>query len=106
MPGAARMTDTATTGHTCTPITTIATGSDNVKINGLPAARAYIDDIAAHTIQAGNSCIPHVGNSINGRVPLAVGSPNVFVNNYPLARKLDMVDLGMIVGSSTDVIVN
>jgi len=101
MPGAARKGDMAETGHTCTPFTTIATGSDDVKINGIAASRAYIDDLTSHTIQSGNSCVEHVGLSINSRIPLSQGSPNVFVNNYPLARTEDRVDAGKITGGSS-----
>lgn len=106
MPGAARKGDIASTGHACTPFIDIATGSNNVEINGIPAARAYIDDLSDHTIRSGNNCVKHIGGSINARVPLSQGSPSVFVNNYPLARRQDAVDAGMIVGGSTNVIVN
>lgn len=107
--GAARRTDMVTTGHGCTPQTTIATGSDDVKINGLGAARAGIDDIANHTITAGNGCAEHIGTSRNLRVLLTIGSTNVFVNNYPLVRLNDGVDIlpiGKVIMASTNVFVN
>lgn len=57
---------------------TIATGSDDVYVNGRPAARVR-DSSTSHQ---GSGCIPHVST-------IAAGSDSVFVNNRPLAREGD-----------------
>lgn len=61
----------------CSPYV-IATGSPNVFINGLPAAR--VGDVSSvHLMPAGDKCVPHVA-------PIVTGSPTVFVNGLPMAR--------------------
>lgn len=60
---------------------TIATGSDDVYVNGRPAARVR-DSSTSHQRPGGRRCIPHVST-------IAAGSGSVFVNNRPLAREGD-----------------
>ena len=61
----------------CGPYT-IATGSQNVFINGLPAARVG-DSSTTHLKPGGDSCVPHVST-------IASGSTSVFINGRPAAR--------------------
>ena len=70
MPAAARIGDPISCGDT------IAQGSGDVFINGIPATRINIDQTAGHCF------VPTV---------IASGSPNVFVNNIPLARVGDPI---------------
>lgn len=93
----ARKGDEVITGHGCDGTTTIATGSSNVFINNIPAARAEIDTLTAHTIPSGDDCVGHDG------VIIAKGSLKTLVNNYPLARVKDQVDAGAISKGSLNV---
>lgn len=74
MPAVARLGD-AGVPH-CSGYT-IASGSDNVFVNGKPAARVG-DSSTSHQLP-GSPCPSHVST-------IAVGSSSVFVNNRPLAR--------------------
>lgn len=55
----------------------IATGSNDVFVNGRPAAR--VGDQSTSHLLPGSPCPSHVST-------IAVGSGSVFVNNRPLAR--------------------
>jgi uncharacterized Zn-binding protein involved in type VI secretion len=88
MPLAARIGDTFTTGHGCSPVSTIATGAPTVIIEGKPAARIG-DQSVVHTILIGKNCVPHV-------VPILTGSPTVIADGRPLARVGDTIDFGVI----------
>lgn len=96
MPAAARKSDPGVT-H-CSGYT-IAQGSPDVFINGLPAARVG-DPSTTHLKPGGKSCVPHVAT-------IASGSPNVFVNGIPLARVGDPLSAcTTIAAGSPDVVVN
>lgn len=74
MPASARKTDAGVihcSGYT------IATGSGDVFINGLAAAR--VGDSSTSHLRPGSPCPPHVSQ-------IAAGSPDVFVNNRAMAR--------------------
>ena len=60
---------------------TIANGSNNVYINGKPAARVG-DSSTVHQRPGGNKCVPHTAS-------ISRGSNSVFINGKPAARKGD-----------------
>ena len=106
MPRVAVKGDTTTTGHGCDATTTIATSTiaeaAKVKVNGTTVA-IQGNPLASHTIPNTATppvCIPHPGTKVN------VGSPNVFVNNIPIARVGDSADGGAIINNSRNVIAN
>lgn len=92
MPAICRVGDSFSTGHPCTGVSTIASGSSKVTCNGIPVARLG-DPSVAHTILVGNVCVPHV-------VPIASGSGKVTVEGIPLARVGDSIDAGAIISGS------
>lgn len=72
----------------------IASGSPDVKINSLPAARA-----AAPGMQDVVAC----GRHASGPPPmLAQGSDNVFINDHPAARKGDKTTCGGTIAEGSD----
>lgn len=94
MPGASRIGDICS-GHGPWPPRPIVSGSGDVLINGIGAARLS-DALPSHCSPAG--CHPGT---------VAVGSSTVFVNGLPLARIGDAVDCGSTIASgSGDVIAN
>jgi uncharacterized Zn-binding protein involved in type VI secretion len=94
MPPAARKTDP---GAPHCSAYTIATGSDNVTINNLPAARVG-DSSTSHQLP-GAPCPSHVST-------IVAGSGTVFVNGRPLARVGDPLSAcTTIAAGSPDVIV-
>ena len=99
MPAVARQGDTVNTGHLCDGITTIAEGSPNVRVNGLPVAYQGAA-LAPHTIKSGDNCVPHPGQIVN------IGSTRVRVNGKGIARVGDSADLGNISKGSTNVFAN
>ncbi|MEH6578925.1 MAG: type VI secretion system PAAR protein [Amphritea sp.] len=82
MPKAARLGDIAS-GHGCFPPTPITSGSGDVLINGIPAARVG-DSVAPHGCK---DCPPHGRN-------IAAGSATVFINGKPAARLGDAISCG------------
>ena len=82
MAKAARKGDVCS-GHGCFPPTPVTSGSGDVFINGIPAARVD-DSAAAHGC---GKCPPH-GRSI------AAGSSSVFINGLPAARVGDAISCG------------
>ena len=105
MPGVSRhLIDKAYTGHLCdatigaiaTQITVFANGDKN------PILR-HGDRLLPHTIlaQCGKTpcCISH---------PAAInrGSPNVFAQGIPVARRGDSADMGFMIGASSNVFAN
>lgn len=94
MPAQTRVGD-ANTGHDACPPTTLASGSQNVFINGIPAGRVG-DPYAPH------GCIvhpSHVGT-------ISSGSGTVFINGIPAGRIGDTVSCGGSVAvGSTNVFV-
>jgi hypothetical protein len=101
MPGVARDGDATTTGHGCDATTTVTgpTGLPaKVFANGIPI-ECKGNPTAAHTIQAGSSCVPHPA-------VINVGSPDVFVGGIAVARIGDSTDGGAITSGSGNVIIN
>ena len=82
MPAQTRVGD-ANTGHDACPQTTLASGSPNVFINGIPAGRVG-DPYVPHSCPAHSS---HVGT-------IASGSGTVFINGIPAGRIGDSVSCG------------
>lgn len=77
---------------------TIAEGSDDVFINGLPAARVG-DMSTTHLKPGGKHCVPH-------SAPIATGSSTVFINGMPAARVGDSLSgCTQIAQGSSDVII-
>ncbi|SER20979.1 Zn-binding Pro-Ala-Ala-Arg (PAAR) domain-containing protein, incolved in TypeVI secretion [Amphritea atlantica] len=82
MPKAARLGDIGS-GHGCFPPTPIVSGSGDVIIDGIPAARVG-DPLAPHGC---SKCPPH------GRA-IAAGSSSVMINGRPAARVGDSISCG------------
>ena len=88
-----------TTGHACDAVTTVFGGSPDVfvgmkvgdKTVTFPVARKG-DDLAPHTIEQIPPLLPPCINHPNQVVN--TGSAKVFVNNQPIARVGDLVDIG------------
>ena len=78
MPAAARQGDPGVV-H-CTAYT-IASGSQDVFINGIPAARVG-DSSTVHLKPGGKHCVPHTST-------ISSGSATVFINGKPAARQGD-----------------
>ena len=87
---------TCTTGHGCDSTTTVNGGSSNVIVGNKGVARKD-DPLSDHTIDKPTLglpyppeplCIDHNGQKINE------GSATVFVNDEPIARVGDSVDIG------------
>ena len=101
MPAVARQGDPTTTGHGCDATTTITgpTGAGaKVYANNIPV-ECKGNPVAAHTINSGNTCVPH-------SAVINVGSGNVFVGNIAIARKGDSTDGGAITAGSPTVFAN
>jgi len=95
MPAAARQGDPGVV-H-CTAYT-IASGSSDVFINNLPAARVG-DQSTVHLKPGGHNCVPHTA-------PIATGSATVFINGQPAARQGDYLSgCTQIASGSPDVII-
>ncbi|NQZ32451.1 MAG: PAAR domain-containing protein [Oceanospirillaceae bacterium] len=92
MPSAARASDSGS-GHGCFPPTSITSGSGDVIIDGLPAARTG-DGLSPHGCK---DCPPH-GRGIAG------GSSTVFINNRPAARVGDGISCGGSVSSGSGTV--
>ncbi|MBN0986927.1 type VI secretion system PAAR protein [Amphritea pacifica] len=89
MPKAARLGDIGS-GHGCFPATPIVSGSGDVLIEGVPAARVG-DALAPHGCR---KCPPH------GRA-VAAGSSTVMINGKPAARVGDSISCGGSVASGS-----
>lgn len=85
MAKAARLTDTGS-GHDCFPPSPVTSGSPDVKINGLPAARVG-DTLEPHSCSCGG------GHGSHPRTIVA-GSSSVRINGRPAARTGDAIDCG------------
>lgn len=97
MPKAARLTD-AGSGHECFPPSPVISGSPDVTINGLPAARVG-DSLAPHACSCGE------GHGTHSRT-IAAGSSSVLINGKPAARTGDGISCGgVIISGSGDVII-
>jgi uncharacterized Zn-binding protein involved in type VI secretion len=103
MPGVSRhLIDKAYTGHLCTTTIGVSATQFTVFANGSAVLRPG-DRLLPHTIlsQCGKNpcCIIH---------PAAVnrGSPNVFAQGIPVARRGDSADKGFMIGASSNVFAN
>ncbi len=79
-----------TTGHGCDSTVKINGGSGNVIIGGLKNVARKDDPLQDHSINNQSpppECIPHLGQKVNE------GSASVFVNDRPIARVGDSVDI-------------
>ena len=79
-----------TTGHGCTTITNIDSGSLNVIIGGTKSVARKDDSLVDHLIENPGiipPCIDHLNQKVNE------GSASVFVNDRPIARVGDSVDV-------------
>jgi uncharacterized Zn-binding protein involved in type VI secretion len=97
MPAIARDGDPTTTGHGCDTTSTVTgpTGaSAKVYVNNIPV-ECKGNPVAPHTINSGDSCIPH-------SAVINEGSSTVFVNNIEIARVGDSTDAGLITAGSPD----
>ena len=95
MPSVATNGSACTTGHGCDTTTTVNGGSSNVIIGNKGVARKD-DPLEDHTIAKTDLglpyppeplCIDHNGQKVNE------GSASVFVNDRPIARVGDSVDI-------------
>ena len=80
-----------TTGHGCDTTVKINGGSGDVIIGGLKSVARKDDPLQDHSIDNQSpppDCIPHLGQKVNE------GSATVFVNDRPIARVGDSVDVG------------
>lgn len=79
------------TGHGCDSTVKINGGSGDVIIGGLKLVARKDDPLQDHSINNQSpppECIPHLGQKVNE------GSATVFVNDRPIARVGDSVDVG------------
>ena len=79
------------TGHGCDSTVKINGGSGDVIIGGLKSVARKDDPLEDHTYPNPGpppDCIPHLGQKVNE------GSATVFVNDRPIARVGDSVDVG------------
>lgn len=97
MPKAARVGDSFSTGHLCTAVSTIASGTPKCIIGGSNAAR--VGDISvSHTYKVGTNCVPHV-------VPILSGSSKCIIDGAPAARIGDSIDSGSIISGASNCII-
>ncbi|OSN02506.1 S-type Pyocin [Lonsdalea britannica] len=98
MPGAARLNDIGS-GHACFPATPVVEGSQDVIINGQPAARQG-DAIQLH----GCPC-PNMPHGLHPR-QIAAGSSTVIINGKQAVRIGDDINCGgnIVTGSSNVII--
>ena len=78
------------TGHGCDSTVKINGGSGDVIIGGLKLVASKDDPLQDHSINNQSpppECIPHLGQKVNE------GSATVFVNDRPIARVGDSVDV-------------
>ena len=91
MPSVAYKGSDCNTGHGCDSTVKINGGSGDVIIGGLKLVARKDDPLQDHSINNQSpppECIPHLGQKVNE------GSATVFVNDRPIARVGDSVDVG------------
>jgi len=99
MPGVVRIGDTLTTGHICTPTTTLGGAAQStVSGNGILMAVVGAPTVA-HPFPPAPACIPHVA-------ALNAGSPNVFINGIAVGRIGDSADAGAMISGSSTIVIN
>ena len=90
MPSVAYKGSDCNTGHGCDSTVKINGGSGDVIIGGLKLVARKDDPLQDHSINNQSpppECIPHLGQKVNE------GSATVFVNDRPIARVGDSVDV-------------
>ena len=90
MPSVAYKGSDCNTGHGCDSTVKINGGSGDVIIGGLKLVARKDDPLQDHSINNQSpppECIPHLGQKVNE------GSATVFVNDRPIARVGDSVDI-------------
>ena len=93
--------DLAATGHGCITKIGVRASQYSVFANGISVLRPG-DRLLPHTILVCDpkcKCIPHPAK-VNR------GSPNVFIQNIPVARKGDSADFGRMIQGSPNVFAN
>jgi len=101
MPGIARdKRDLARTGHGCTALIGAIATHRSVFANGSAILRPG-DPLLPHTIEV---CCPL--RCIGHFAVINSGSPNVFVQGRPVARRFDSADFGYMIGASPNVFAN
>tara|TARA_R110000796_G_scaffold23116_1_gene66612 strand:+ start:611 stop:916 length:306 start_codon:yes stop_codon:yes gene_type:complete len=99
MPGISRHKDLAATGHLCSLVAPCIATARSVFVNGTRVARRD-DPLKPHFIRNPEKpplCIPHLAK-INR------GSPTVFAEGKPVARRGDSADKGAMIVASRDVL--
>tara|TARA_Y100000034_G_C6767439_1_gene342186 strand:- start:533 stop:850 length:318 start_codon:yes stop_codon:yes gene_type:complete len=102
MPAVSRNNDLAKTGHKCTFFVGVIASCRTVFANRIRVARPP-DPLKKHTIP--KPC-PPAPCCINHPAVINRGSPNVFAERIPIARKFDSADLGYMVQGSRNVFAN
>lgn len=96
MPSVVRIGDSLSTGHPCTPVTSlVGANQGSVYVNGILASVPGAPT-AVHTKLTGGICLPH-GAILNS------GSSTVFVEGAPLGRVGDSADAGSMISGSPNV---
>ena len=92
--------DLAFTGHTCTRFIGVKASQFSVYANSSAILRPG-DPCLPHTIPVccPLRCVPHPA-------VVNMGSPTVFVQNVPVARRLDSTDMGALIMGSLNVFAN
>jgi len=102
MPSISRHKDLAFTGHGCSSVVPVIATCRTVFANGIRVARPP-DPLKPHKIPApcppGPCCIPH-------KAVINRGSPTVFAEGIPVARKWDSADKGFMIQGSRNVFAN
>ena len=98
MPGISRHNDRAATGHGCSRTANCIATARSVFINGIRVLRPG-DKLKPHFIPnlaPPPKCILH-------KAKVNRGSPTVFAEGKPVARRGDSADLGAMIGASRNV---
>lgn len=99
MPSVVRIGDSLSTGHPCTPVTSLVGANQGTVYSNSILASVPGAPTAVHTKLVGDVCKPH------GAV-LNAGSPTVFVEGAPLGRVGDSADAGAMISGSPNVFAN
>ena len=93
--------DLARTGHACTTKIGVRASQFSVFANGTSILRPG-DRLLPHTILVCSPKCRCVGHSAK----VNLGSPNVFIQNIPVARRGDSADFGSMIQGSPNVFAN
>ena len=94
--------DLAATGHTCDSTAGVRASQFSVFANGISILRPG-DRLLPHTILVcfGKKCV-----CVNHPAKVNRGSPNVFIQGVPVARRGDSADAGRMIQGSPNVFAN